>query len=304
MTPLKCTVLGCGTSSGVPVLGIGWGNCDPANPKNLRMRCSILLQWQEGEEAEEKTERRAGQSAEEGAKEKGANQEAKKGEGVLRSLLIDSSPDCRAQLLRADIRRLDAVLYTHDHADHCHGIDDLKWMRGDEPIAAYASVSTLESLTRRFGYIFDSVSRPAASLYRPVLSGVAIEPWREFSPLPTDVTSRVRILPIPLDHGFFGEVLGFRLGNFAYTTDCVSLSERAFEALAGVRVWIVGCLRREEHPTHAHVSRVVGWAERLGAEHVYLTHMNASMERFCRCLLALPYGRAVQRQKRALFVRE
>ena len=214
----------------------------------------------------------------EGAKEKGANQEAKKGEGVLRSLLIDSSPDCRAQLLRADIRRLDAVLYTHDHADHCHGIDDLKWMRGDEPIAAYASVSTLESLTRRFGYIFDSVSRPAASLYRPVLSGVAIEPWREFSPLPTDVTSRVRILPIPLDHGFFGEVLGFRLGNFAYTTDCVSLSERAFEALAGVRVWIVGCLRREEHPTHAHVSRVVGWAERLGAEHVYLTHMNASMD--------------------------
>ena len=87
-----------------------------------------------------------------------------------------------------------------------------------------------------------------------------------------------RVLPIALDHGFFGEVLGFRLGNVAYTTDCVSLSERAFKALEGVKTWIVGCLRREEHPTHAHLSRVVGWAERVGAERVYLTHMNASMD--------------------------
>ena len=298
MTPLSCTVLGCGTSSGVPVLGIGWGKCDPANPKNLRTRCSILLQWQEKTEA--KTEAKAeaktegwAEGREEEAQERGEERGEERG-GLLRSLLIDSSPDCRAQLLRANVRRLDAVLYTHDHADHCHGIDDLKWMRGDAPIAAYMNASTLESLTRRFGYIFDSVSRPAASLYRPVLSGAAIEAWREFSPLSTRVSATAsktackaesktesksaKILPMALDHGFAGEVLGFRLGDIAYTTDCVSLSERAFEALAGVRVWIVGCLRREEHPTHAHLSRVVGWAERVRAERVYLTHMNASMD--------------------------
>ena len=212
---------------------------------------------------------------------------------MLRSLLIDSSPDCRAQLLRAGIDRLDAVLYTHDHADHCHGIDDLKWMRSDEgnPIAAYANASTLESLTRRFGYIFDSVSHPPGSLYRPVLSGKAIEAWREFSPISSagEQTAKVlpkvlpKILPMALDHGVFGEVLGFRLGDLAYTTDCVSLSERAFKALEGVRVWIVGCLRREEHPTHAHVSRVVGWAERVAAERVYLTHMNGSMDYASLC---------------------
>ena len=271
-TSFACTVLGCGTSSGVPVPGIGWGRCDPANPKNLRKRCSILLQWQEAEEV-------AGQGAEKRAEQR---------RGGLRSLLIDSSPDCRAQLLRADIDRLDAVLYTHDHADHCHGIDDLKWMRGEAPIPAYATASTLESLTCRFGYIFDSVSRPKTSLYRPVLSGIAIEPWKEFSPVvATAASSASRVLPMTLDHGSAGEVLGFRLGDFAYTTDCVSLSERAFEALEGVRVWIVGCLRREEHPTHAHVSRVVEWAERVRAERVYLTHMNASMD-YARLCEELP----------------
>ena len=238
------------------------------------------MQWREGEEE-------GAEGAEEAEEGTEGTEERR---GLLRSVLIDSSPDCRAQLLRAGIARLDAVLYTHDHADHCHGIDDLKWMRGDETIAAYANASTLESLQHRFGYVFgsvfDSVSRSERKhenpLYRPILSGVAIEPWREFSPVSSPVSSGVdlgaRVLPIALDHGFFGEVLGFRLGNVAYTTDCVSLSERAFKALEGVKTWIVGCLRREEHPTHAHLSRVVGWAERVGAERVYLTHMNASMD--------------------------
>ncbi len=265
MPKLFCTVLGCGTSAGVPSLGLGWGACDADNPKNRRMRCSLLLQWREVDEASSSSEK-----------------------GTLRSVLIDSSPDCREQLMRARIKRLDAILYTHDHADHCHGIDDLKWMREDKKLlTAYATDATISSLTHRFGYIFSP--KDDLSLYRPVLIGCAIVPFRSFCPIegegirgedsgatPTIVAPE--ILPIALEHGTATSVLGFRIGDFAYTTDCVELSERAFEALAGVRWWVVGCLRREEHPTHAHLARVISWVERLETEMVYLTHMNGSMD--------------------------
>ena len=309
MAKLFCTVLGCGTSAGVPSLGFGWGACDKDNPKNRRMRCSLLLQWREGEEAGSASENKENKNS------------------LLRSVLIDSSPDCREQLMGVGLQRLDAVLYTHEHADHCHGIDDLKWMCEEKPLTAYATHSTLTSLTNRFGYIFSP--KDNLSLYRPVLRGRTIVPFRSFCPIEdaedarnedarnedarnedarnedarnedarnegarnedarnedarNEVTIAPQILPIALEHGFTTSVLGFRIGNFAYTTDCVDLSERAFAALSGVRYWVVGCLRREEHPTHAHLARVISWVERLDAKMVYLTHMNGSMDYASLC---------------------
>jgi phosphoribosyl 1,2-cyclic phosphate phosphodiesterase len=229
---MKVTILGCGSSSGVPVIGGNWGNCDPNNPKNRRRRPSILVE-----------------------------------SGALR-MLVDTSPDLRAQLLDAGVERIDAVLYTHEHADHLHGIDELRVVRRlmGRNIEVFAVPELLERITRRFGYLFSDRGELEDGLYRPVLD-------------PRPIAGRFRIgdlevVPFDQDHGICATT-GFRFGRFAYSTDVVELGEDAFAALAGVEVWVVDCLRDgEAHPTHAHLDRTLDWIRRVAPRHAVLTHMN------------------------------
>jgi phosphoribosyl 1,2-cyclic phosphate phosphodiesterase len=230
---MRVVVLGCGGSGGVPLVGGEWGACNPANPKNRRRRVSVYV-------------------AADGA-----------------AVLIDASPDLRMQLLDAGIQRLDAVLFTHEHADHCHGIDDLRYLRrapGAPPLEAWARPGTLEVLQRRFDYIFRQNSETSGVLYRPFLTARIIDGPFAVGP--------VKVIPFEQQHGFGATTTGFRIGTMAYSTDMVGLGEAAFEALAGLDLWIVDCLRFEPHPTHAHFDLVMSWIERLKPKHTLLTHLN------------------------------
>jgi phosphoribosyl 1,2-cyclic phosphate phosphodiesterase len=223
---VKITVLGCGSSLGVPIVGGGWGACDPAEPRNRRRRASIVV-------------------------EQGDT-----------TLLIDTSPDLRSQLLEAGITRVDAVIWTHAHADHLHGINDLRGLSltSHERIEGFADRATLGEIDGAFGYLVTG-----DKFYRPVLAT-------------SEITGKFRIgdieiEPFEQDHGF-SKSLGFRFGDFAYSTDVVTLPEPAFAALAGTRLWLVDCLREAPHPTHAHLERTLGWIERLRPERAVLTHMS------------------------------
>lgn len=230
---MKVTILGCGASGGVPLIGANWGNCDPANPRNRRRRASILV--------EDRNTR----------------------------ILVDVSPDCRAQLLDAEVAHLDAVLFTHVHADHCHGIDELRWVNNviGAPLDVYGAAASFEELNRRFGYAFEPFIDYSGTgyYYRPVLHWQAIDGPLEIGD--------VSVLPFEQDHGF-SKTLGLRFGSFAYSTDVVALDDKAFDCLAGVETWVVGCLREEWHKTHANLETVLEWAERLGPRRVVLTHMS------------------------------
>ncbi len=230
---MKTTILGCGTSSGVPVIGLGWGECDPAEPRNRRRRASVLV------------------------------------ESDTVSLLVDTTPDLREQLIDAEVKHLDAVLYTHTHADHCHGIDDLRWIcqLNGSPLPAYGAAEHLDELRERFAYAFTPVKGPY--YYKPVLDPRAVEgPFR---------IGDIEVIPFVQDHGF-STTLGFRFGPIAYSTDVVNLDETAFAALEGVDVWIVDCLQLDPHPTHANLEKVLGWVDRLGPDRTVLTHMNRNMD--------------------------
>lgn len=233
---MRVTMLGCGPSWGVPRIGGEWGACDPANPRNRRRRVSVLVE------------------------ESGA------------TLLIDTSPDLREQLLDAQVTRIDAVLFTHAHADHLHGIDDLRsvnWlMRSGIPV--FASAQTLAEINVRFGYVFDTVKADRQSLYyKPVLEPHAVD-----GPF---TASGIAVMPFVQDHGF-SQTLGFRIGGFAYSTDVVDLDEAAFAALRGVEVWIVDCIRRKPHVTHAHLEKTLGWIARVKPRRAVLTHMDESLD--------------------------
>lgn len=235
---MKVTVLGCGGSGGVPLAGRDpggyWGKADPANPKNRRMRVSVLVE-----------------------------------EGDTR-LLIDTSPDLRQQILDNDITALDAVLYTHAHADHSHGLDELRGIvygRG-KPIDAYMDARTRDLLTARFDYAFAS-SRGPSNLYPALLNDLTIEGPFEIGGL--KVTTWVQ------EHG--PDVsLGYRIGDFAYSTDASALDETAFACLDGVKLWIVDCLRDDPHPTHSHTAQTFEWIERVKPDHAILTHMNERLD--------------------------
>lgn len=235
---MKITVLGCGGSGGVPFAdgtpGGNWGVCDPSNPRNRRRRVSILAQ-----------------------------------DGGT-TLLVDTSPDLRAQLLDSGSPAIDAVLFTHAHADHSHGLDDLRSMaytRGG-PIDAYMDHATREILTKRFDYAFTSSHQPG-SFYSPILNDIAIDG-------PMDLGG-IRVVPFVQGHGSETS-LGFRLGDAAYSTDVTELDEAAFAALAGVRLWIVDCLRDRPHPTHSHLVQTLEWVARVGPERAVLTHMNHQID--------------------------
>ncbi|MGE5505701.1 MAG: MBL fold metallo-hydrolase [Actinomycetota bacterium] len=231
---MRVTVLGCGGATGVPSVSGGWGACDPAEPRNRRRRPSILVQQDDT------------------------------------CILVDSSPDLREQLLDAGVKRLDAVIYTHDHADHLHGLDDLREVNRamKAPIAIHATAGVLETIERRFGYAIGPVEH-GEPIYKPMLIPHRIDgPFR---------VGQVEVTPFDQDHGY-ARTVGLRFGPVAYSTDAVGLTEEAFTALAGIDTWIVGCLTDHPHPTHAHVDAVLAWVERVRPRRAVLTHMSARLD--------------------------
>jgi phosphoribosyl 1,2-cyclic phosphate phosphodiesterase len=218
---------------GVPQIGEQWGDCDPAEPKNRRLRASILVE-----------------------------------EGATR-LLVDTSPDLREQLLAARIKDLDAILYTHAHADHLHGIDDMRaineFRRG--PLDAWGDAETLEIIRQRFGYVFQPLKGDYH--YKPTLI-----------PRVIDGPFRVRDISVQSfrQHHGFSHSLGFRFGRVAYSTDVLELDEQAFDILAGVDIWIVDAFRLTPHATHTHLERTLGWIERVKPRRAVLTHMSPWMD--------------------------
>lgn len=237
---LRVTVLGCGGSAGVPLIGGpdgrgDWGACDPNEPRNRRTRASIVLE-SEGQR-----------------------------------LLVDTSPDLRAQLLACGIPRVDAILYTHSHADHITGLDEVRILNRivGRPLEALGTAGTLGELERRFGYAFRPWRPPG--FFRPVLTPRAAGPGE---------TAVVAGLPIRLfeqDHGST-RTLGLRTGGFAYSTDVVALADAALDGLAGVHTWLVDCFQREPHSTHAHLELVLRWAARVAPARTVLTHMGIDMD--------------------------
>lgn len=233
---MRVTILGCGTSAGVPrVGGPGgkgeWGAANPSDPRNRRTRCSILVQDQG------------------------------------KTLLIDTSPDVRSQLLAAEVERIDAVIWTHDHADQCHGIDDLRpfALRQGE-IESWSDERTYGVLSRRFGYCFHAEGN---GFYNPIYRHTVISgPFR---------AAGLPVVPFMQDHGTIPS-LGFRFGAVGYANDVVMLPEDSLLALEGVEVLIVDAMRYRPHPTHAHLDRALEWIDRLKPRRAFLTNLHVDMD--------------------------
>ena len=245
---LEFTILGCGSSGGVPRLGGPdghgfWGACDPKNPRNRRRRCSLLV--------------RRRSSA-------GSTQ-----------VLVDTSPDMRFQLLDAGVSTLDAVLITHNHADQLHGLDDLRMIAINmrKRVDVWSDEAAFEGIFSRFAYCF--VQAPGSE-YPPVLNAHRIaEPFGEFRV--GGAGGDLPILAFRQGHGGIHS-LGFRFGPLAYSSDVHELDEGAFSALAGVKVWIVDALRYTPHPTHAHVEKTLSWIARVKPERAILTNMHVDLD--------------------------
>lgn len=245
---LEIRILGCGSSGGVPRLGGegeagNWGACDPANPKNRRSRCSILVR--------------------------------RMGEGGETRLLVDTSPDLREQLLEARVGRLDAVLLTHDHADQTHGIDDLRavTLNARKRTPVWADRATWTSLMAKFGYCF---VQPEDSDYPPILDAHEIhEPFQPFTV--SGAGGEIGILAFAQGHGRLRS-LGYRFGPLAYSSDVDHLDEAAFAALSGVECWIVDALRYTPHPSHAHLEKTLSWIGRVKPKRAILTNMHLDMD--------------------------
>lgn len=248
MSEIVLTVLGCGSSAGVPRLGGpdlagDWGKCDPNNPKNYRTRCSVLV-------------------------------ERKSASGITR-VLVDTAPDLRTQLLAARVAAVDAVLITHDHADQIHGLDDLRQIahHTKRRVEVWADADTAETLMTRFGYCF--VQRPGT--FYPAIAHLHTipEPFAPFQiagaggPLP--------VHPFAQTHGSVRS-LGFRFGPVAYSPDVNKLDAAAFAALAGTEVWVVDALRHKPHVSHAHVALALEWIARVQPSQAVLTNLHQDLD--------------------------
>lgn len=229
---MKVTILGCGSSGGVPRIGGDWGACDPSNPKNRRRRCSILL------------------------------------ENAETTVLIDTSPDMREQLLDAGVTDLDGVVWTHDHADQTHGLDDLRAIaiRHRRRVNVWGDAETLRRLKAKFSYCFPEGTTGA---YPAILNDHLIE--GPFS------VGGLDLVPFDQDHGTMRS-LGFRVGGMAYANDVVDLDDAAFAAMDGCEVMIVDALRYTPHPTHAHLERALEWIDRVGPQRAILTNMHVDLD--------------------------
>ena len=239
---MRVTLLGTGGSAGVPMIGGAdgrgdWGACNPAEPRNRRTRASIVIESGEG-----------------------------------RRLLVDTAPDMRTQLLDCAIQSVDAILYTHAHADHITGLDDVRILNriAGRPLQAFGTEAALEEISARFRYAFRPWKPPV--FFRPVLEKNPISPGK------TVAISGMPVTAFTQDHGMI-ESLGIRIGRFAYSTDVVRLDDVAFESLAGVDTWVVGCFTAgQPHPTHANLKTALAWAARVGARRTILTHMGTDMD--------------------------
>ena len=239
---LQITVLGCGASAGVPRIGGAdgggdWGACNPANPRNRRSRCAIVVE-----------------------------------DGTSR-ILVDTGPDLRQQLLAAGLAAIDGVFWTHGHGDHLNGIDELRQLNRlmNCAIPVWSNRATISLIEQTFPHVFAPLP-PNAGYIKPTLVPQILSPpesvaigtmdWRVFAQ----------------DHGFGVESLGFRIGNFAYSTDLVRLDSQAFDLLQGVDCWIVDCLQLAPHPTHSHLAQSLEWIERVGAKQAFLTHLDIGFD--------------------------
>ncbi len=247
MSTLEVTVLGCGSSTGVPRLGGpgnagDWGACDPANSKNRRRRCSILLR--------------------------------RKDMGGETTILVDTSPDLREQLLDARCAHLDGVLITHDHADQTHGIDDLRTVayRMRKRVDVYSDRYCLDILKQKFRYVFET---PAGSEYPPILNACEIEPFKAFAL--GGAGGEIPVLPFLQRHGRIHS-LGLRFGPLAYSPDVSSLPEESFAVLEGIECWILDALRYAPHPTHANVETALQWIARVRPGRAILTNLHMDLD--------------------------
>lgn len=240
---LTFTILGCGSSMGVPRVAMGWGACDPGNSKNRRRRCSLLV-------------------------------ERDNAQGHRTRVLVDCSPDLRMQLLDSGVDWLDGVLITHEHADHTHGIDDLRplFVHKRRRVDVYLDEPTSRAMHARFGYCFMT---PAGSEYPPIafekrlVSGqrVTIE----------GPGGSIEVLPVLQDHGDMPS-LGFRFGNVAYSADIKGLPAESVAALGGLDVWIVDALRKRPHPSHFDLAEALDWIARIKPKRAILTNLHTDMD--------------------------
>ena len=247
---LRAIILGCGSSGGVPRIGGDWGVCDPNEPKNGRTRCSVLIQkWEGGDEPDPKT---------------------------CTSVLIDTSPDLRVQLLREDIRRLDAVFYTHDHADQSHGIDDLRAIayRMRKQIPTYMDEHTKVHVFQRFKYCFEM---PEGRVHPPILAMQDL--ISDGSKTTIDGPGgTISVETLEVSHGPTPS-LGFLIdGKLAYSPDVWGVSDDVLERLNGIDVWIVDALRYSPHPTHAHADKSLSWLAKAQVKSAVLTNLHIDMD--------------------------
>ncbi len=239
---LALTILGCGSSGGVPRVAQGFGACDPSNPRNVRRRCSALVE--------------------------------RRGEHGTTLVLIDLSPDLRLQLIDADVVRLDAVLLTHPHADHTHGIDDLRplLIAGRRRIDVYMDEATSRDVRGKFGYVFET---PAGSSYPPIAeerrlqAGVAVEL--------AGPGGAIRALPFDLEHGDIS-ALGYRIGALAYTPDLSRVPEASLPFLEDLDVWVIDALRYTPHPSHLSLAEALALIERLRPKRAVLTNLHTDLD--------------------------
>jgi phosphoribosyl 1,2-cyclic phosphate phosphodiesterase len=239
---LHVTILGCGSSSGVPRPALGWGACDPLNPKNRRRRCSILVE--------------------------------QSGHAGKTRILVDTSPDLREQILMTDVDWLDAVFITHEHADHTHGVDDLRsfFIYKKRRVDIYLDEPTARVMVPRFNYCFVT---PPGSNYPPIANDHRIAPGHPV--IIKGAGGPVEVLPFLQEHGDIPS-LGYRIGNMAYSSDVNGLPAASLPALKNLDVWIVDALRYRPHPSHFSVEETLHWIKKLEPKRAVLTNLHSDLD--------------------------
>jgi phosphoribosyl 1,2-cyclic phosphate phosphodiesterase len=231
---MEVRILGCGTSSGVPRVGNDWGECDPDQPRNRRRRVSILVRHERAQ------------------------------------ILVDTGPDLREQLLDAEVSGVDGVIWTHDHADHCHGIDDLRQLfhARRQPVSGYARQATLDLLKLRFGYAFEGKAG------YPAVANLSL--------LPDHMNlAGISVRAVDQPHGEITSAgLRFDAGgkSIVYSTDFHEVTPQMATMIEGIDLWIVDALRRRPHASHPHLAQVLDWIAELRPRHAVLTHLDNSMD--------------------------